>query len=154
MHFISTSITKQAVKSIVKDITGFSLLEVLIALVLISMLGTTLFSWLNSNLININRVKQVNKQILHKDLLFEYAQLINPMQTPQGEESMGIYQIHWQSNISQPILPGMLNTGITNKSQIGVYQITLQLLNNGKIVSTAELLQSGFYGQKYNFNAL
>jgi len=149
MQKIRTTISTSA-----NYLTGFSLLEVLVALVLISILGTTLFSWLNTNLININRINHANRQVMHKDLLLEYVSLINPMQTPQGEEAIGAYRIHWESAIVNPVSQGRFVTGFISKSKIGVYQITLQLIENetGEEVTQIELLQTGFYGQKYQFN--
>ena len=40
---------------------GFSLLEAVVSIVLISTTGLALFSWINSNLISLGRVQETNE---------------------------------------------------------------------------------------------
>lgn len=76
---------------------GFTLLEAIVALVLISTTGLALFSWINSNIAALNRIHDTNTKSEATVNILEYMYVINPMLKPEGTASFGLYRIKWRS---------------------------------------------------------
>ena len=76
---------------------GFSLLEAVVAMVLISGVGYALFGWINSNIMSLNLIRDANARAEATQNILEYMSTINPMLKPEGNASLGLYKIRWQS---------------------------------------------------------
>lgn len=112
-----------------KHSSGFSLIEVIVALVLISLAGSALFSWMNSALISTNRLININQELNKKSIAIDFAQLINPYQQPQGKEILGNYQLEWQAELlaQTPLSRGLSAVGSYSQATLGVYKLTLKV---------------------------
>lgn len=78
---------------------GFTLIETIVALVLIASTGMALFSWINSNIITLNRVQEQNAKNAATLNALEYIRIINPMKLPQGQATLGAYKLTWQATL-------------------------------------------------------
>ena len=76
---------------------GFSLLEAIVALALIGLAGTALFSWLDSTLIAASRVRDVNSEALLMLNALPIVEQVNPMQTPEGNLKAASLTVSWKS---------------------------------------------------------
>lgn len=76
---------------------GFSLLEAMVAMVLISGAGYALFGWINSNIMALHRIHESNARSEATQNILEYMDNINPMLKPEGGASLGQYKIRWES---------------------------------------------------------
>ena len=76
---------------------GFTLLEAIVALVLIGSAGMALFSWINGNYISLSRIRDVNARSEATVNVLEYMDRVNPMLTPDGVAPLGAYSIRWRS---------------------------------------------------------
>lgn len=76
---------------------GFSLLEAVVAMVLISSAGYALFGWINSNIMALNRIHETNARSEAMQNTLEYMNGVNPMLKPEGSASLGQYKIRWES---------------------------------------------------------
>lgn len=78
---------------------GFTLIEVIVSLVLIATVGMALYSWINSSLVSLNRVKENTflQEVTRNAMSF--MQTINPMTHPSGESEVGSYLISWDSKL-------------------------------------------------------
>ena len=81
---------------------GFSLLEVIVALVLITSTGMALFSWMNTNTMSLQRVQFVQQRNIATRNALMYINTINPLQTPQGSTTLGSYIVNWNSKALEP----------------------------------------------------
>lgn len=79
---------------------GFTLLEAVVAMVLISGAGLALFSWINSSIMALNRVQEANARSEATQNVVEFIASVNPMLKPEGSATLGTYRIRWQA---QPI---------------------------------------------------
>ena len=93
---------------------GFTLLEAIVALVLITTTGMALLSWINTNLITLQRVQQAQQRHEAIRNALAFMETVNPLESPQGEETVGIYIFHWQARAIE--LP---------KDGKGLYQLAL-----------------------------
>lgn len=76
---------------------GFTLIEAIVAMVLIATTGMALFSWINSNLITLNRVQLANAESAATSNALDYMSVINPMVKPEGQADLGAYRLSWKA---------------------------------------------------------
>ncbi len=82
---------------------GFTLIEAIVAMVLIATTGMALFAWVNSNIITLSRVQEANAVGAATANVLDYMDTVNPMVTPSGEAVLGDYKLTWQSTaITEP----------------------------------------------------
>lgn len=106
---------------------GFTLIEAIVALVLMATTGMALFSWVNSNIITLNRVQASNTQDAATANALEYLSGINPMATPEGSAALGSYKLLWQAKpIADPRDGASYPVGIS-LYQIGLYQTEVSI---------------------------
>ncbi len=86
---------------------GFTLLEAIVALVLISSAGLALFSWINGNITALNRIHEVNARSAATANILEYMDRVNPMLTPEGTAPLGAYSIKWHAEATSKITEGV-----------------------------------------------
>lgn len=85
---------------------GFSLLEAVVAIVLISSAGLALFAWINSNLISLDRIREANVRAETKQNALEYMAAVNPMLAPRGKASLGDVGLAWEATAVSPVKDG------------------------------------------------
>lgn len=111
---------------------GFSLLEAVVALVLISTAGLALFSWINSNLISLQKVRDVNARTEATRNALEYMAAVNPMLTPRGSVNLGNVELAWDAKqLVQPKDGVDYPTGLS-LWQFALFKTTVTLLEDGK----------------------
>lgn len=99
---------------------GFTLIEAIVAMVLIATTGMALFSWINSNIITLNRVQEVNAVNAATTNALQYMHNINPWSAPQGQADLGDYRLEW---IAQPTTD--TRDGVDYPYSISMYQLNL-----------------------------
>lgn len=107
---------------------GFTLIEAIVAMVLIATTGMALFSWINSNIITLNRVQEVNEVNAATVNALEYMNNINPWATPEGQVSLGAYRIAWKAVATTETRDGAGYPYSTSLFQLNLYdtKVTLQ----------------------------
>lgn len=113
---------------------GFSLLEVIVALVLITSTGMALFSWMNTNTMSLQRVQFVQQRNIATRNALMYINTINPSQTPQGSTTLGSYIVNWSSRVLEPPKDGMAHTGGQGFYQVGLYEVAVEVQDLDKQV--------------------
>lgn len=104
---------------------GFTLLEAIIALMLISTSGMALFSWINTTLITLERIKDNNAIAEAKLNVLQYMNTVNPMLAPQGAVTLGNYSISWQAEPTTPIRDNVQYPKGQGLYQIALYETTI-----------------------------
>lgn len=100
---------------------GFGLLEVLVAMLIVGVVGGSLFSWLNQALDSARRLQRsdaeaqlsLNVQALLAD--------VNPLREPEGHREFAGMKVAWTSRVVQPVVNGRSFV----EGQAGVWQIGL-----------------------------
>ncbi len=106
---------------------GFSLLEAIIALVLISTTVMAAYGWINANLITAGRIQDIALQTEATDNILAFLENINPMLTPQGEQAFVDYAIRWDSELIEPerdVVNGLAGIGL---HKIGLYRLRISV---------------------------
>ena len=105
---------------------GFTLLEAIVALVLIGTAGMALFSWINSSIVSLRRVEDANARNAAASNIIEYMQSVNPMLTPDGKVDFGAYQIRWKSDPLTAVVDGVSNPQGASLFQLGMYETKIE----------------------------
>jgi general secretion pathway protein I len=103
------------------------LLEAIVALVLLSSTGLALFSWINTNLISLQRVAEIQRHDRLTRSALEFMETVNPMTQPRGENRLGPYTIRWDA---RPVLPprdGIGYPGGVSLFQVGLYDTDVDI---------------------------
>lgn len=99
---------------------GFTLIEAIVALVLIATTGMALFSWINGNIITLSRVQDINAENAATQNALEYMNNVNPMSTPEGQADLGAFRLSWESEMTtEP------RDGAAYPFGIGLYQLAM-----------------------------
>lgn len=110
---------------------GFTLIEAIVALVLIATTGMALFSWVNSNIITLSRVQLSNAENAATINAVEYMHHINPMLTPVGQANFGTYRLDWRAEAITEPRDGAGYPYSTGLYQLALYQTKITVQNAG-----------------------
>jgi general secretion pathway protein I len=120
---------------------GFTLLEAIVAVVLLSTAGLVLFAWINASFDGLNRVQQSNLRAAAELNAMEFMKTVNPMEQPEGRIKLGGVEVSWRatqlgqavanrtdSREPGPFTVAMFETEITldGRPQMEPYTITLR----------------------------
>lgn len=109
---------------------GMSLLEVLAALVILSLGATVAFTWFNQSATALAQVKSQEFELLARTEALEYLQNINPDQQSSGQVSMPGYQIVWRSQPVHPPVKSVTDLGTAAGYTISLNQLEVGLRKN------------------------
>jgi general secretion pathway protein I len=99
---------------------GFTLLEAIVALVLVGGMGMALFGWINNTLLSLGRIQDANAVAEAKLNALEFMETVNPMLRPEGSASLGAYQLRWQASAATAAVDNA-----NYPTGIGLYQLAL-----------------------------
>lgn len=100
--------------------SGFTLLEAIVALVLISGAGMALFSWINQSITSLTKIQEANARSEATINILEYMDRVNPMLMPEGTAPLGAYSIRWRA---QPI--SNITEGASYPQGLSLFQLAL-----------------------------
>lgn len=99
---------------------GFSLLEALVAMVILASSGWALLNWVHASITSLRRVEDANARTEASRNAVEFLQGVNPSLRPQGQFEMGEVRLQWQA---RPIAGPMDNMDYPRGQ--GLYELTL-----------------------------
>jgi general secretion pathway protein I len=99
---------------------GFTLIEAIVALVLMATTLTSIYAWVNTDLISLRRAEAtvVTQQLAREALRQLYLQPLGPGES--GDLELGEYQMRWESRLVEPTAQGRMQHG-----SVGLYDLTL-----------------------------
>ncbi|MFT5535072.1 MAG: general secretion pathway protein I [Candidatus Paceibacteria bacterium] len=107
--------------------SGFSLLEAIVAMVLISGAGMALFSWINSSMIALARVQDANAISLATQNVMEFMDTVNPMLKPRGDTVLGNVDVNWKSTQKSELRDGVIFPMGTGLYQFAMYDTAIEI---------------------------
>ena len=117
---------------------GFTLLEAIVALILIASTGMALLNWINTNLMTLHHVQQVQQRHEAMRNALAFMDTVNPLEKPQGEETVGIYTFRWETEAVEPPKDGK------GLYQIGLYDTDIKVRLDDELLARFTLRQVGF----------
>ncbi len=114
---------------------GFSLLEAIVALVVFSGVGVSLYALLNTNMIQMHRAKDAAHQESAVYRAFDYLHAINPRMQPQGQADIGGgYLVKWDAELMEPARQSQGTQGGKGLYEVGLYEVDLDLMRTDESV--------------------
>ncbi len=128
-----------------KKQSGFTLLEAVVAMVLISGTGAALLSWINSELGAVARLQQSNARAEALVNATEYMHAVNPMLTPDGNASFAAFRLTWNAKEVTPVQDGLAYPRGLSLYQLALYDTRVRVTNpDGTYWFDFTLRQVGF----------
>ena len=131
---------------------GFSLIEVIVALVVISSFGAALFVWAGQTLQTASRGAQVQQQAEVERNITELAFALNPVLQPSGEWMTPTYRYRWSAVPSVGPADQVRLIGSVSPWQVVLYkvQFTVAEIDTDRATADApwvsERLVAGYRG--------
>lgn len=123
---------------------GFTLLEAIVALVLIGSAGMALFGWINSNIAALNRIQEANARSEATVNVLEYMERVNPMLTPEGKAALGTYALQWRSTLASNLTEGANYPRSVSLYQLALYKTAISVSKADTPWFQLELRQVGY----------
>lgn len=116
--------------------SGFTLLEAVIAIAIFAMGATALFAWVNTNLITLNRVDEINQRVSAVESAVEFMSRVDPITQPTGKVQLGQLLIEWETqsleyrgDVLDEQNQRTINEASLHRASVSVYR-DQRLLNN------------------------
>ncbi len=124
---------------------GFTLVEAMVALVVFSMAAMGIYSWINTNLISLNRLAAVAESEFVVDSAVERLKLIDLRSETQGSFNVSAYQVNWRAQLVEPWRQGKTQQGSLGLYDFGLYDIHLDLIKNSRTQGHFQYRQTAWY---------
>jgi len=110
---------------------GISLLEVLAALVILSLGASVAFTWFGQNVAAMNRLKDEEAGLLAQNEAMEYLRSVNPVATPAGDLEMSGYRLSWNSTLIGPVTRAINPMGTPSRYEVSLHKLDVELKKPG-----------------------
>jgi general secretion pathway protein I len=125
--------------------SGFSLLEAIVAMVIISGAALALYAWISGNIASLTRLQEANQRSEATLNVLEYMERVNPMAAPEGNASLGLYSIRWRASAVSALVDGVGYPRGISLHQLGLFRVDVSVLaEDGKPWFELELRQVGY----------
>ena len=111
---------------------GFSLLEVILALVILSAALSGIYSLINTDLISLRRAEAV---VASRNALEEAVRQIRLVQLSDGQEGrveIGEHSVVWRAELVEPVTVGRGQSGVVGAYDLGLFDIWLTVESVGR----------------------
>ncbi len=116
---------------------GFTLLEAIVALVLIASTGMALLNWISTNLTTLQHVQAAQQRNDATRNAVAFMETINPIEQPSGENTIGMYKIIWEAKVVEL-------QGSTIMYQVGLYDMNVTVSLDKTMIAKFTVRQIGF----------
>jgi len=124
---------------------GFTLLEAIIALVLIAIAGLTLFSWINTNIISLQRIEAAQTRAAAVRSGLAFIQTVNPLLNESGQQTIGIYTFNWVATPVEAPKDGVeAYYGNMGLYKVGLYDVKVDIYLDKSWLTQFQVRQAGY----------
>ncbi len=99
---------------------GFSLLEMIAALTILTIGSVVLFSWLGQTMGQLTRFQTQEKESIARLQAIDFLSTKNPVAMPSGKQSFDTFTMEWKS---EPVTE--IRETISPSGGLGLYQVSL-----------------------------
>jgi general secretion pathway protein I len=123
---------------------GFTLLEAMVALVIFSMVAIGIYSWINTNLLTLNRLAEVaaTEQVLNSSV--ERLKLVDMSKETSGRFNVNSYWVEWNADLLEPWKNGVTSAGAIGLYDLGLFNIKLTFSKDDRVVGGYEYRHTSY----------
>jgi general secretion pathway protein I len=123
---------------------GFTLLEAIVALVIFSMAAIGIYTWINTNLITLNRLAEVaaTEQVLNSSV--ERLKLVDMSKETSGRFEVNGYWVDWTADLVEPWKNGVTATGSLGIYDLGLFTVSLSFSKNSRELANYQYRQAAY----------
>ncbi|HET6396413.1 MAG TPA: type II secretion system protein [Pseudoxanthomonas sp.] len=123
---------------------GFTLLEAIVAMVVMATALLTLYSWLSTSTLSLNRARAQTQALADGRTALALVEDINPMREPRGEREAGPLAVRWESRPLTDRHPGLSQVGLPTQFDFILYEVEVEVLREGAPVRRFAFRKSGW----------
>ena len=124
---------------------GFTLLEAIVAMVLLAITIMPLYEWVGRSLAGMARVADNAKQAEAQLSAVSILSAVNPMEEPTGTVDSGSNRVRWQSTpLSNPVDNSGYPRGV-GLYQVALYRIRAEILRGDTLWFAFDVDQMGYH---------
>ena len=106
---------------------GFTLIEAIVAMVIMATALTGLYSWISTDLISLRRAEAVTvTQEVVQEALRQLA-LVPLLTQPRGDADVGSYRLRWEARLAKPVAVGRTRHGAKGLYDVSLYDVAFSL---------------------------
>lgn len=124
---------------------GFTLVEAMVALVIFSMAAMGIYSWINTNLISLNRVAVVAESEFVVNSAIERLKLVDLRSETEGSFNVAGYDVQWRAELVEPWRQGRTPQGAIGLYDLGLYNLTLDLFKENRLATSYQYRQTVYH---------
>lgn len=127
---------------------GVSLLEVIVALVIVASFGAALFSWAGQTYKTASRAVEISEEVELERNLIELAQSINPASRADGKLETETHIYEWHATMLRPLANHAKHPAGISPYQVALYRMSIRVSvrASGTVVLERERQIAGFVG--------
>lgn len=124
---------------------GFSLLEAIIAMVVMSMAMLALYGWLSTSILGLTRAQDNASALQDARAALALVDAVNPMDEPEGRRELGGLEVSWRSDIVSPRRPGRSSSsGLPGLFEVALYRLDVEVRRDSRLVRTFSVRKAGW----------
>jgi len=110
---------------------GFTLLEAMVALVIFSISAMGIYSWINTNLIALNKLSNLAANEFVVNSAIERLKLVDMTKETEGAFDVDSYHVDWRSQLVEPWRNGVAMSGAITIYDLALVDVQLFISKNG-----------------------
>jgi len=123
---------------------GFTLLEAIVAMVILASASMALYSLFNTNLITLGRVQEVSKEVPRVRQASHFLAAMNLTRESAGEFDLDGARVVWSARLLEPYRQGQSGRGFLGYFQLGLYGVEFSIVEGEKSSGTYSMRLVGY----------
>jgi len=123
---------------------GFTLLEAIVAMVILTSASLALYSLFNTNLITLGRVQQVSSEVPLVEQATQHLLAMNLTQAAAGEFEVDGARVVWSAELLEPYRQSQNVRGFIGYFQLGLYTVEFAISNKNELLGSYTLRLVGY----------
>ncbi len=110
-----------------RSVSGFTLLEAVVALTIFSMSSVAIYSWYGTTLLGLIHVQERTRANAFADNLESYLRSLQLKRETAGEYRANGYRADWSARLVEPKKDNVNIAGITGYYAVGLYDVKISI---------------------------
>ena len=123
---------------------GFSLLEAIVAMVVMATALLALYAWLSSSTLGLTRAQAQTRALADSRSALALVETINPMLEPSGQRRLGDIEVSWTTTPVVPRRTGLTRAGQPSLYEVALYDMEVSVRRDGGTEETFALRRAGY----------